>query len=135
MLARKTRIEKKTERERQIAESRKWEAEYKETKGKFFGICFGSDDIIITVIKSVAEMADEGEAMHHCVHKMGYYKRPESLILSAKDKSGKRIETIEVNLKTYKVVQSRGVNNSSTPKHDDIIRLVNNNMNLIRQVV
>lgn len=135
LLARKTRIEKKTERERQIAESRKWEAEYKETKGKFFGICFGNDDIVITVIQSVAEMAEEGEAMHHCVYKMGYYKKENSLILSAKDKKGKRIETIEIDLKTFKVVQSRSVNNGSSSQHEEIIRLCNNNMNLIQKAV
>lgn len=80
-------------------------------------------------------MADEGEAMHHCVHKMGYYKKENSLILSAKDKKGKRIETIEIDLKTFRVVQSRGVNNDNTPKHDEIIRLVNNNMDLIRKAI
>lgn len=37
-----------------------------------------------------------GEAMHHCVFSAGYYKRPESLILSAKDSKGNRLETIEV---------------------------------------
>lgn len=135
LLARKTRIEKKMARARQIAESRQWEDEYKKTKGKFFGICFGNDDIIITVIQSVAEMADEGEAMHHCVHKMGYYKKENSLILSAKDKKGKRIETIEIDLKTFRVVQSRGVNNDNTSHHEEIIRLCNKNMNLIKQAI
>lgn len=135
LLARRTRIEERIRREKQIAESIKWESEYKKSKGKYFGICFGNKNIIITVIKSVEEMAEEGKAMHHCVHQMGYYKKPNSLILSAKDKAGKRIETIEVDLKTYKVVQSRGINNSNTPKHDEIIRLVNNNMDLIRKAI
>lgn len=70
--------------------------------------------------------------MHHCVYRMKYYKKPESLILSARDKEGKRLETVEVSLKTFKVVQSRGLQNNSTRAHDEIISLVEKNMNLIR---
>ncbi len=133
LLARKQRIEEKIALEKKIAEARKWEAKYQETKGKFFGICFGNEDIVITVIQSVAEMAEEGQAMHHCVYSMEYYKKPNSLILSAKDKNGKRIETIEIDLKTFKVIQSRGVCNNITDKHDEIVKLVRDNINLIKQ--
>lgn len=133
LLARKKRIEEKIALEKKIAEVQKWEAKYKESKGKFFGICFGNEDIVITVIKSVAEMAEEGEAMHHCVFQMEYYKRSDSLILSAKDKAGKRIETIEIDLKTFKVVQSRGVCNKNTDKHNEILQLVRDNINLIKR--
>lgn len=134
LMARKQRIEEKIALEKKIAEARKWEEKYRETKGKFFGICFGNEDIIITVIQSVAEMAEEGQAMHHCVYSMEYFKKPNSLILSAKDKDGKRIETIEIDLKTFKVVQSRGVCNRNTDKHDEIVKLVRDNINLIKQV-
>lgn len=132
LLVRKQRIEERIEEERRIAEAKEWEELYKQNKGKFFGICFGNENIIITVIQSVAEMAEEGKAMHHCVFSMEYYKRPGSLILSAKDKAGNRIETIEVDINTYKVIQSRGVCNENTDRHNEIIQLVNDNMNLIR---
>lgn len=133
LLARKQRIEEKIALEKKIAEAKKWEAKYQETKGKFFGICFGNEDIVITVIQSVAEMAEEGQAMHHCVFSMEYYNKPNSLILSAKDKAGNRIETIEIDLKTFKVVQSRGVCNKNTDKHDEIVKLVQDNIKLIKQ--
>jgi hypothetical protein len=80
-------------------------------------------------------MAEEGTAMHHCVYQMGYYKKLNSLILSAKDNQGNRIETVEVNTLTFEVVQSRGVCNKNTPHHEEIINLVNSNMNLIRQAI
>lgn len=35
----------------------------------------------------------------------------------------------------FEVIQGRGINNSNTPKHDEIIRLVNNNMDLIRKAI
>lgn len=135
LLTRKQRIEDKIEYEKKMAKAKKWEAEYQESKGKFFGICFGNEDIIITVIQSVAEMAEEGKAMHHCVFDMEYYKKKNSLILSAKDKKGKRIETIELDLKTFKVVQSRGVCNKNTARHNEIISLVNKNIRLIKEAV
>ena len=102
-------------------------------KGKFFGVCFGDGEIMVTVISSVAEIAEEGAVMHHCVYDNGYYKRPDSLILSAKDTEGKRIETVELNLKTLKVEQSRAVCNGVSPYHNRIIGLVEKNINLIKQ--
>ena len=44
-----------------------------------------------------------------------------------------RIETVEVDLQTLKVVQSRGVCNSNTEYHDRIIKLVEDNAEQIRQ--
>ena len=69
--------------------------------------------------------------MHHCVFSNEYYLKADSLILSATI-DGKRIETIEISLKTMKVVQSRGVCNKNTEHHDQIVNLVNKNMKLIR---
>ena len=46
-------------------------------------------------------------------------------ILSAHDKEGNRIETIEFSLTEGKVIQSRGLCNTNTPHHDRIVRLVN----------
>lgn len=67
------------------------------------------------------------------VYQSGYYRRPECLILSAKDTAGKRLETIEVNLKTLDIVQSRSFCNGVSEYHDQIVKLVKKNMNLIRQ--
>lgn len=132
LLARKRRIEQEKAEEEKRVQAAKWEAAYQKAKGRYFGICFGNEHIIVTVIQSVADMAEEGKAMHHCVFDMEYFKKKSSLILSARDTDGKRIETIELSLKTLKVVQSRGVCNSTTPYHDEIIALVNQNINLFK---
>lgn len=129
----KQRVEKKKAEEERRKTLAQWEKEYRETKSKFFDVCFGDESVRITVIQSVAEMAEEGEAMHHCVFSAGYYKRQEALILSAKDKDGKRLETIEVNLKNLKVIQSRAVCNGNSLYHNHIIDLVEKNIGLIRQ--
>ena len=114
------------EREQAIKDEKKFLKE----KGMFFGLVFADELISVKVIESVEEMILEGKAMHHCVGT--YYKRADSLILSATI-DGKRIETIEVSLKTLQVVQSRGGCNANTEYHDRIINLVNSNINLIRQ--
>lgn len=120
--------------ERERAEQRreqlvKDEKNYLKSKGKFFGLVFSDNLILVKVIESVDEMQLEGKLMHHCVG--GYYKRIDSLILSATI-DGKRIETVEVSLKTLKVIQSRGVCNKLTEYHERIVELVERNAELIR---
>lgn len=65
--------------------------------------------------------------MKHCVFQCKYYAKPDSIILSAHDHSGTRIETVEFSISQGKVIQSRGVCNSNTEYHDRIIKLVNDN--------
>lgn len=129
----KRRIERERE---ELAENRckakKNEKKYKELKGRFFGIAFTDGMLNVRVLESVEEFAEESATMHHCVFSNSYYLKENSLILSATI-DGKRIETIEVSLKTFQVVQSRGVCNSNTEYHERIISLVNKNVNLIRK--
>lgn len=131
---RKEKVEAKRKAEEARRDAIKWEAEYKKEKGAYFGICFGDENIQIAVITSVADMAEEGAAMHHCVYNAGYYKRHDSIILSARDKDGNRLETIELSLRTFEVIQSRGKCNQSTPYHDQILSLVRENIGLFRKV-
>ena len=101
-------------------------------KAPFFGITFTDGVIQVKVLESVQEYLEEGKALHHCVFTNEYYLKPQSLILSARI-DGKRIETIEVNLDTLKVVQSRGLQNQNTEYHEQIVNLVNANCRLISQ--
>lgn len=100
----------------------------------FLDLEIKEDDIVIRPLQSVSQFYQEGKAMHHCVYANEYYKKKDCLILSARV-AGKRKETIEVNLKTFKVVQSRAVCNKNSEYHDKIIELMNKNMNLLRQCV
>ena len=129
---RKERIEAEKEAERKRKEAQKYEADYKIQKGAYLGICFGNENIAITVLQSVAEFIEEGNAMHHCVYGGNYFKRKDTLILSAKTPDGKRLATVELNLKTYKVVQCRGVCNKKPEHYDEILDLINSNINLFR---
>ena len=118
--------------EERIRKAEQHEKEYRKLKGVFFGIAFTDGTLQVRVLESVAEFAKEGMELHHCVFSNSYFLKKNSLILSATI-DGRRIETVEVSLKTWEVVQSRGVNNSNTEYHDRIVSLVSNNVNLIRE--
>ena len=131
------RLERQARWEREQKEREKAAVNiYPKIRGKFFGLLITENDLEIRVLKSVAEFMEEGKEMEHCVFANGYYDlehHPNSLILSAKE-NGKRLETIEVSLKDYYIVQCRGKNNKFTERHDEIMELVNKNMNVIKMI-
>ena len=108
--------------------------EYAHRTSRFLQLNIKDDAISIIPILTSAAVLEEEKAMHHLAYTMGFHKKPEVLLLSARDKEGKRIETIEVNLGTYQVAQSRGVYNSNTEHHDRILSLMAKEMNQIKQL-
>lgn len=102
-------------------------------KGKYFGLQFTDGTIVVSVLDSVLAHYQEGDAMHHCVGSKSYYLNPASLIMSARI-NGKRIETIELSLSSFKIVQSRGLQNKATEYHDRIIALVKKNVKQVRRL-
>lgn len=99
-------------------------------KSKFFGIAFSNKTIEVHVLESIQAVMEEGDILHHCVFTNGYYKREDSLILSA-TVNGKKTETVEVSLSKMEVVQCRGLQNKNSEYHEAIIKLVNQNMGII----
>lgn len=47
--------------------------------------------------------------------------------------AGQRLETVEIDLRKMKVAQSRAVCNGNSPRHNEILQIVNDNMHLIRR--
>ena len=125
-------LEDKKKRAEDIIKAREREARFKEQKEKFFGIRINDGEIEIKVLESVEEYRREAESQHICLFSAAYDQRENSLIFSARI-NGRIIETIEVDLKTLRVVQSRGVCNQNTEYHDRIIRLINANTHLIKE--
>lgn len=124
----------KDELEKRKNEIVKAESKYQATKGKFFGVKFSDGLIHIGVLQSVKEFLEEGNTMIHCVFTNSYYLKSDSLILSARI-GEERIETIELSLKNFTIVQSRGKNNQNTKYHNRIIKLVEKNIRLIKMVI
>jgi len=119
--------------EKKKKELSKLDIKYKKFIEKFLNIEMLDKEIEISPLKSVEEFYTEGLTMNHCVYTNSYYEKPESLILSAHIKN-EPIETVEVSLKSFKVVQSRGKFNKDTKYHDRIIKLVNRNISKIKKL-
>jgi hypothetical protein len=117
-----------------LARLEEQQKEYAKHKSKFFGLTFGTDKLKIVVLDHVKEFYLEGKALHHCVYSSTYYGNPDCLIMSARDKENKRLETIEINLEKMKVMQVRGACNKNTPQHKDIVELVKTALPHIEQV-
>lgn len=122
----------KEEFERMKGQVRRAEHEFRQQKSKFFGIRFSAGKIHVRVLESVEEYFEEGAMLHHCVFTQGYYKKSDTLLLSA-SVGQMRMETIEISLKTFQIIQCRGAYNLPTAYHDEIVRLVERNMHLIRK--
>ena len=137
LLKKKNAIEAKQRRDRERVEAIRQEQQRKQDIAafyrrmeKFFGMEITDGNITIRPLESITQFYQEGKAMHHCVYSCGYYKRADCLIMSAHIGEA-RVETIEVNLKTFQVIQSRSVCNGRSEYHNKILDLVNKNMNLI----
>ena len=134
MMQKKARIEGERAMKKKLAAITQAEPKYQKLREAFFGLLFQGNGIKVFTAPSVASIYAEGKAMHHCVFTNGYYESANSLIMFARDaKTGDPIETVEVNLKTFSIAQSRGLQNKLTPRHNDICALVNANMNQIRK--
>lgn len=131
------RIRRKRNAEKE-AKERKEIAQKEEAYGKhiapYLGLCFVAGDIEIRPLPTVMSVYEEGKAMHHCIYSMKYWQKTDTLLMSARDKEGKRLESIEVNLRDYKVLQSRGLQNQPTEQHDTIVGLIKKNMNQIKRI-
>ena len=116
----------KLEKEEQVNKS------YIKRRKRFFDIVISNKQFDVHVLKDVNEFYEEGKEMHHCVFSCEYYKKVNSLIFSCRDKLGNRIETVEVDLHNFKVVQCYGKYDHFTSHHKEILELMNKNMNKIR---
>lgn len=118
---------KEEERKKALANKERFEKHI----APFRDLCIIGFGLEIRPLLSFDEFKEEGKKMHHCV--AGYYYHNDCLILSAR-MDGERVETIEISLKDWKIVQSRGLQNKTTPQHDNIISLMNKNMGKIRKL-
>ena len=125
-------LQERKEREEQRKKAQENEERFRELKGRFFGLSFTDGLIVVSVLESVDDYYKEGNALHHCVGQCEYYLKPMSLVLSARIE-GRRIETVEVSLESFKILQSRGLYNRNSEYHDRIISLVQKNTSQIRK--
>ena len=92
-----------------------------------------SDSLIqIIPLQCIDDFKHEGDTLHHCVYTNEYFKKADCLILSARINES-ILETIEIDIKSMKVVQCRGERNGLSDYHDRILKLMNRNMKQIKE--
>lgn len=129
------RLREKRRMEEMIREAEREEGPFRRRRGRFFGLSLKGDGFTVVCIRSVMETMREGRYMHHCVFTNGYYKNTSSLLLSARDdETGKPVETVEVSLRTFEILQCRGRFNRDSDRHAEIVDLVNGSMDQIRNL-
>ncbi len=125
-------IERREREQQRLLKEKENEDKFIALKSKFFGLVITDNKLTIKVLESIDEYYEEGRKQDIWVFGAGYYRKENTLILSARI-GGEIIETVEVDLHTFKVVQCHGKYNKDTKYHDRIIDLVNSNAKLIRE--
>lgn len=124
---------KKTDRER-FEKIQDAQIEYKQTHGKYFGLQFQEKDITIKFLKTIQEFAEAGDILKHCIFENEYYENKHSLCFVAYYKN-KLVETIEFNINTIRIEQSRGLNNKRSNYNAQIVQLIESNTDKIIQTI
>ncbi len=107
------------------------QVKYEKQKSKYFGFFLKHKNITIQPLRHVEEIYDEGKRFRHCVFNAQYHLKQNSLLLSARV-DGEPVETIEVNLKTFSIKQSRGMDNQPTDYNAEIVHTLQKNMHLLK---
>lgn len=107
-------------------------AEYQQRVGRWLGIVVKSGYIELKPLQDIWDFKHEGDALNHCVFTNGYYKDEDCLIIGARVK-GERTETIELNTKTWNIIQCRGNRNQDSEYHNQIYQLMEDNINQFRR--
>lgn len=131
LVQRKRELQRKKYLKKMRAEIEQAQALYAEQKKQFFGLSFSQQDITISVLENVADFMQEGDNLRHCVFTNEYFKKKDSLILSARI-DNTPIETIEVSLAKMEITQCRGMKNSNSKHHRIIMELMRKNLYQIR---
>lgn len=125
------KLQRKQEFEKLKEEIHIAQKDYNSRMANFFGLTFDHDNIRISVVEKISDFLDISNLHQHCIFSNQYYNKEDSLIMVAY-RHDELLETIEVSLDTFQILQSRGKNNQPSEEHDKIIKIVNNNIDKIK---
>jgi hypothetical protein len=123
---------KMSETDRKLMREKRTNDAYIRRRKRFYDMVLTDGLIEVRVLPDVPAFRAEADEMHHCVYTNEYYKKPYSLIMSATI-SGSRVETVEVDLTSFKILQCFGKHDQFTMHHQRILDLVNGQMNIIKE--
>jgi hypothetical protein len=123
---------KMSETDHKLMQEKRTNDAYIRRRKRFYDMVLTDGLIECRVLPDVPAFREEANEMHHCVYTCEYYKKPYSLIMSATI-SGKRVETVEVDLTSFTIKQCFGKHDQFTMHHQRILDLVNGQMDTIKQ--
>lgn len=116
----------------QLSEDGKTNVAYIKKMGKVLGVMVKVGNMTLQPLQNIRDFFEEGSELNHCVFRNGYYKDDDCLIVGAKI-NGKRTETIEIDMKEWKIIQCRGKHNQPSVHHDKIMNAIKTNMDKFRR--
>lgn len=116
------RLQKRRQKE-EIEKEMMKNKDFEKRMKKFKDLVISNNGIRIVPLMTIKDVFAEAEIMHHCVFERKYYKKKNSILLSAQSE-GKHLETIEYDIVSNSVLQSRGQFNKFTDRHDTIIQMM-----------
>lgn len=117
-----------------MKKAKETEQEFIKRREKYFGLSIAGAGFTIVCLKSIDEFKHEGDTLQHCVFRCGYYDKKNSLILSARDADNNPIETIEIDLQSFKIWQCYGFKDSHTEMHNEIVKTMEDNMWQVKDI-
>lgn len=133
MMDRERRRREEENRRDAIKNAVDYTEQYAERFCCYAGLLFTDGNITVTAITDIPHLIEEGEAMHHCAGT--YYDEFDSLVLSARDKNGERIATVEWSISEGRILQCRGKYNSVPESYGEILKLIDTNKEKIYAAV
>lgn len=132
-VAKKRLVEKRQKLEAQKKKMVADQKNYEKEKSIYFGLVFQENKIRIEVIDSVAKVLEYGDKFKHCIYTNSYYNKKDSLLLVA-FADQEPVETIELSLTNFKVLQSRGLQNEASKFNPQILELISKNTGKIKNI-
>jgi len=105
--------------------------EFMKAKKKLMHLEFTDGKIKIVTLKNVMDYKNEERILDHCVYSSDYHKKNASLIMSARI-GNRRLETIEISLSSFTILQCRGFNNKDSKYHEQIMALMEKNLRHVK---
>jgi len=124
---------RKKEEQQMLKEMSEQNSAYRERVARFLGLKFKCGALDIAVLPSIYDFKYDGDVLQHCVYHGAYYNKQNSLVLSAR-KDGVPVETIELSLQSFKILQCHGFRNKSSEYHDRILGSVKAHIPKIREL-
>lgn len=111
---------------------------YQSRLKQFIGFNLIDNDIEVSFLDTVEDIYNEGKEMSHCIYANQYYRKNDSILFTSKKISeNKKLESIEIKARNDGSVylnQVLGHNNEITEYHNDITKLIENNIDTIKQL-